>query len=143
MAPAVPPIFSAVLAAADREAISTLVGRSVSASSAFSSLSATSSTEDFLQAKTESLAADIAANNKIKDAFHEARERRAIAENDFKEAVGNTEVELAAAERELVVIKRQKKIIIDDMDEVMPKHQTIGDAYIETITNGRKTDTFK
>ncbi|OBT86723.1 hypothetical protein VE02_06266 [Pseudogymnoascus sp. 03VT05] len=33
------------------------------------------------------------------NAFYEARERRAIAKNDFKEAVGNTEVELAAAER--------------------------------------------
>lgn len=135
MAPTVPPRINSVLPAAEREAISTLIRRSASASSAFSSLSGASSTENFLQAKTDSLEADIAANNHIRDAFDEARRQRVIAEDEYKEAIGKTDMELAAAERELVVIRRQKKIILEDMDEAMPKHETIGEAYADTITS--------
>lgn len=32
------------------------------------------------------------------------------------------------------VIKRQKKVIPDDMDEILPRYDTVGEAYIETMT---------
>ncbi|KFY88315.1 hypothetical protein V500_06424 [Pseudogymnoascus sp. VKM F-4518 (FW-2643)] len=58
---------------------------------------------------------------RIKEALHDAKRRRDMTDNDFREAMGETETDLVAAERELVVIKRQKKVIIDDMDEILPR----------------------
>lgn len=82
----------------------------------------------------ESLAADIAANSRIKEVLNDAKRRRDMTDIDFREAMGETETDLVAAERELVVIKRQKKVILDDMDEVLPRYHTVGEAYTETIT---------
>lgn len=45
--------------------------------------------------------------------------------DDSRETVDKTEAELTKAERELVVVKRQKKLIIDDLDEVLPYHPPI------------------
>lgn len=44
--------------------------------------------------------------------------------DDSRETVDKTEAELKA-ERELVIVKRQKKLIIDDLDEVLPYHPPI------------------
>ncbi|ELR02835.1 hypothetical protein VC83_08296 [Pseudogymnoascus destructans] len=135
MPPTIPPCIASSLSADDQEEVLALTMRSVSASTAFSSLPSTSSTSDFVNAKIESLAADIAAGSHLKEALRDAKKRKAVAENDFIETMSKTEAELAEAERELVVVKRQKKMIVDDLDEMLPNFDSLGSAYAVTITS--------
>jgi hypothetical protein len=82
----------------------------------------------------ESLQADLATAGTIEDAFRKARERRDMSEHEFQDAVGKLSEENTEKERELVAIKRQKKIIADDMDEMLPKYGTISNAYVNLMT---------
>lgn len=69
-----------------------------------------------------------------REALDDARKRKDMAEGEFQSVMTRAEVESTAKERGLVIVKRQKKIICDDINEMLPQHETMSDAYAETIT---------
>ena len=103
--------------------------RTASAESALFQLSATSSTYDFINAKIESISADLAVNNKFRVLFQIAKKRKVLTNGEYNDAVRELESEVGQKERELMTLKRQKKSISDDMDEILPQYSAIGDAY--------------
>ena len=113
--------------------------RSASAMTAISQLSTTSTTDDFINAKIESISADLALNKKLKDYFEGAKTKRKVAATDeeeqkqYDDAIGTLELEVNQKERELVTLKRQKKTIADDMDDLLPQCSTIGAAYSSVL----------
>ncbi|KFY68859.1 hypothetical protein V496_00742 [Pseudogymnoascus sp. VKM F-4515 (FW-2607)] len=133
MPPVIPSRYSSLLTAASREKIRLATKRSVSATSAFSSLSAISTTREFIEAKIESLAADISTADEVKNAMREATKRKVMTEDEFNDAVKSIDAESRERERELVAVKRQKKLITDDIEEILPRYETVGDAYAEVM----------
>lgn len=137
MPPAIPSRYSSLsslITAGNQEKITMATQRSISASTAFSSLSGTSSTKEFIDAKIESLAADIATTEEMETIIREAKKRKDISDDEFKDAIETIDKDSTELQRELVTIKRQKKIIMDDIDDIIPKYETVGDAYAETMT---------
>jgi hypothetical protein len=117
--------------------------RTVSATSAMSQLSTTSSTGDFVNAKIESITADLAVGDKFKEYFHSAKKRKAFSREEYDDAMQELESEVVQKERELVILKRQKKIISDDIDEVLPHYSTMDRAYSSILTTKIMSATAK
>ena len=101
---------------------------------AISQLSTTSCTDDFIDAKIESISADLAINGKFKDYFESAKKRKALTDEEYDDAVRELESEVDQKERELTTLKRQKKAISDDVSEVLPHYSTIEAAYSSVLT---------
>lgn len=135
MPPTIPPRIASLLSGDSQAEVSALTKRSISASTAFSSLSSSSSTSEFIDAKIESLAADIAVGGGLIEALRDAKKRKVVAEDDLAKTMKKTEEDIAKAERELVIVKRQKKVIIDDLDETLPNFDSIKSAYAATMTS--------
>jgi hypothetical protein len=96
-------------------------------------LSTTSSTNYFSDAKIESVSADLAVNGKFKDCFESAKKRKVLADEEYDDAVKELESEVKQKERELITLRRQKKIISDDIDEVLPQYSTVEPAYSSVL----------
>lgn len=61
--------------------------------------------------------------------FIDAKIRKILVEM----AASNNDTELGKKERELVILKRQKKAIADDVDEALQRYPTIEDAYSSAL----------
>lgn len=110
-----------------------LTKRTASAMTAIAQLSTTSSTNDFINAKIESISADLAVDGKFKDYFESAKRRKVLTDEEYNDAVKELESEVNQKERELITLRRQKKIISDDLDEVLPQYSTIEGAYSSVL----------
>jgi len=110
-----------------------LTKRSVSAKTAISQISITSSTDEFIDAKIESISADLAVNGKFRDYFEGAKKRKLFSNEEYNDAMKELESEVDEKERELIILKRQKKAISDDLDEVLPQYSTIEGAYSSVL----------
>ena len=99
-----------------------LTKRSVSAKTTISQISATSSTNDFVNAKIASISADLALNVKFRSFFEDARKRKAFTDEEFDDSVRELASDINKMEHELVTLKRQKAIS-DDIDEALPQRQ--------------------
>ena len=131
--PPIPERYSFIVPPSGLKDMEILSKRTASAMTAISQLSTTSSTNDFLDAKIESISADLAVNSKFKDYFENAKKRTALADEDYDDAVKELELEVNQKERELITLRRQKKIISDDIDEVLPQYSTIEGAYSSVL----------
>ncbi|KAG0645443.1 hypothetical protein D0Z07_8664 [Hyphodiscus hymeniophilus] len=127
--PPIPERYSSLVPPSSIKDMERLSTRRASAMTARSQLSTTSSTHDFIDAKIESISADLAVNDKFKDIFESAKKRKALADEEYDDLVEELESEVNQKERELITLKRQKKIISDDIDEVLPQYSTIEGAY--------------
>jgi hypothetical protein len=131
--PPIPERYSSIVPPSGLKDMEILSKRTASAMTAISQLSTTSSTNDFLDAKIESISADLAFNSKFKDYFENAKKRKALADEDYDDAVKELELEVNQKERELITLRRQKKIISDDIDEVLPQYSTVEGAYSSVL----------
>ena len=88
-----------------------------------------SSTSDFINAKIASVSAYLEFDEKYRDALKEVL----------------PEFEVFRKERELLALKRQKKTVVDDMDEILRQRSTMDEAYAillmenPSIASGRWT----
>jgi hypothetical protein len=128
--PPIPERYSSLIPPSDMEILSK---HTATAMTAISQLSTTSSTNDFIDAKIESISADLAINGKFKDYFEGAKKRKVLADEEYNDAVKELESEVKQKERELITLKRQKKIISDDIDEVLPQYSTLEGAYSSVL----------
>lgn len=131
-----PPIFerySSLVPPSGLKDMEILSKRTVSAMSAISQLSTTSSTNDFIDAKIESISADLAVNGKFKYYFESAKKSKVLADEEYADAMKELKLEVNQKERELITLRRQKKTISDDIDEVLPQYSTIEGAYSSVL----------
>jgi hypothetical protein len=110
-----------------------LIQRSVSAQTAMSQLSTASSTSDFIDAKIKSTSLEIAINGKFKEYFASAKKSKVFTDEEYDDAMRELKSEVDQKERELLTLKRQKKAISDDIDEVLPQYSTIEGAYSSVL----------
>jgi hypothetical protein len=131
--PPIPQRYSSLIPESSQKDMEILSKRTVSAMTAMSQLSTTSSTNDFIDAKIETISADLAVNSKFKDFLGSARKRKVLGDEEYDDAMKDLESEVSQKERELITLKRQKKIIADDIDEVLPQYDTIERAYCSVL----------
>ena len=131
--PPIPERYSSLVPPSSLKDVEILTKRSVSAKTAISQISAASSTNDFIDAKIESLSADLAVNGKFRDYFEGAKKRKVFTDEAYDDAMRELESEVNQKERELITLKRQKKAISDDIDEVLPQYSTIEGAYSSVL----------
>jgi hypothetical protein len=81
----------------------------------------------------ESLSADLDLDVKFRELFAKAREQNAFTDGEYVEAIKELETEVGTEERELVTLKRQRKTISDDIDDVLPRYSRIEDAYTSVL----------
>lgn len=98
-----------------------------------SQLSTASSTSDFIDAKIKSISSEIAINGKFKEYFASAKTRKVFTDEEYDDAMRELRSEVDQKERELLTLKRQKKAISDDIDEVLPQYSTIEGAYSSVL----------
>jgi len=128
--PSIPQRYSSLVPPSSLKDIEILTKRSVSA---LSQISTSSSTNDFVDAKIESISADLAVNGKFRDYFERAKKRKVIAGEEYDDAIQELDSETDKKERELTTLKRQKKAISDDIDEVLPQYSTVEGAYSSVL----------
>jgi hypothetical protein len=92
--PPIPECYSSIVPPSGLKDMEILSKRTASAMAAISQLSTTGSTNDFLDAKIQSISADLAVNRKFKDYFENARNREALADEDYDDAVNELEREV-------------------------------------------------
>jgi hypothetical protein len=131
--PPIPERFSSLVPQGYQNEMQQLTQRSVSAQTAMSHLSTASSTSDFIEAKIESISSDLDVNGKFKEIFEIAKKRKAFTDEEYDDAMRELKSEVDQKERELLTLKRQKKAISDDIDEVLPQYSTIEDAYSSVL----------
>ena len=131
--PPIPERYSSLVPPSSLKDMEILSKRTASAMTAISQLSTTSSTNDFIDAKIESISADLAVNGKFKGYFESAKKRKILADEEYDDAVKELESEVKRKERELITLRRQKKIISDDIDDVLPQYSTIEGAYSSVL----------
>jgi hypothetical protein len=127
--PLIPERYSSLFSSSTLKDLEILSKRTTSAATAMSQLSTTSSTNDFIDAKIERISDYLAVNGKFKDYFESAKKRKALDNEEYNDVVKELESEIRQKEQELITLRRQKKIISDDIDEVLPQYSTIEGAY--------------
>jgi len=128
--PSIPERFSSLVPNSHKTEMETLSKRRVSA---MSQLSVASSTNDFINAKIENLEAEIAINRNYKLFFQGAKRRKTLTNDEYNDSIKDLELEVKEQENQLMVIRRQHKIISEDIDEVLPEYSTIEGAYSSVL----------
>jgi hypothetical protein len=128
--PSIPERYSSRVPQSDRKDLEILSERSASVTT---QLSTASSTDDFINAKIESIKADLALNRKFRGFFSDPKKRKAFTDAEYKDAISELKSEDDRKERELIILKRQKKTVSDDIEEGLPHYSTIEDAYSSVL----------
>ncbi|CAG7946296.1 unnamed protein product [Penicillium nalgiovense] len=114
------------MAPARQSALKTSRQRSVSAVSRLSERSVQSTTSDFLDAKLSELESDLDYIRCVRDGLNEARQTEVIAHEEFQRRIYPFLQAFRASSQTIHVAKRQRRLIIEDVDEnVDTKHQPI------------------
>jgi hypothetical protein len=132
--PSIPQRYGSLVPQSSLKEMENLSKRTASAMAAISQLSTTSFTDDFIDARIESISADLAVNSKFRDYFETAKKSKVFTDEEYDDAVQELQSEVDQKERELITLKRQKKAISDDIDEVLPQYFTIEGAYSSVLT---------
>ena len=85
--------------------------------SAASNLSYASSTEEFLDGKIETAKIDVEYAEKLMKGLKEARNDGILSEATYREALQEADGYSLPKWQELIVLKRQKKIVKEDLEE--------------------------
>lgn len=132
MSPPIPEHYSSLVPAARRGELETSKRRTVSAAS---EISLASSTSEFVDRKIDDVTANLQYVELLRrfltEAFHDGQ----LAESRYNEAMNDCLENIRPREQELVVLKRQKKIILEDLAEEAPQYTKMEDAYASIITN--------
>lgn len=123
--------FSSTLSSERHEALEKLTQRKVSTSS---QLSQASSTCEFIHTKIEDVSSTFEFAEQLRFGLSDARDQGLIPEAQYQEAIREVEVDSRPCEQEIVILKRQKKIITEDLQEKLPSHSKLEDAYASLIT---------
>ncbi|CAG8296522.1 unnamed protein product [Penicillium nalgiovense] len=114
------------MAPARQSALKTSRQRSVSAMSQLSERSVQSTTSDFLDAKLSELESDLDYIRCVRDGLNEAKQAEIISHEEFQRRIYPFLQAFRASSQTILVAKRQRRLIIEDVDEnVDTKHKPI------------------
>ena len=130
--PLIPERYSSLLGAAPRKELDEVKKRKIIAAS---QLSTASSTSEFIEAKIEDTSLSLEYFQKLRDFLTEAYKDGFLAQQHYDEAMSDVNITDRAGEKEMVVLKRQKKIVMEDLDDEIPSHSKLEDAYASVITS--------
>ena len=122
--------YSSILSTESRQHLSELKVRK---SSAASTVSASSDVSDFLDYKIKDAALDIDYTEKYKQGVVEACYNKKITKDELSAALKEIKKDGEKKKKEYVAIKRQRKLIQDDMEESRTKD--LEKAYAAAMTN--------
>ena len=106
--------------------------RKVSTSSV---LSTASSAAEFVVSMIEDVSLDIKYVDEMRKGLREVFDDGSLPVSQYTEAIEEVEKFSKPKENEIVVLKRQKKLIKDDLEENVPSHARLEDAYASIIMN--------
>ena len=130
--PLIPERYSSPLSVARQNGLRAIETRKASTSSI---VSAASSTDDFITSKIEDVSLDIDYSTEIRRGLKEAFDDGNLPASQYRDAVEVIDKDVKPKENELVVLKRQKKLVRNHMDENLPSHVRLEDAYANVIMN--------
>ncbi|KAJ5802791.1 uncharacterized protein N7503_005241 [Penicillium pulvis] len=117
---AIPDRISSLMSQGRRHAIHFRQARSISAASKVSAISQASvetTVSDFLEAKIESLASEKDYFKCVKEGLDEARTTGALNDTVFQEQLGPCLDQFRSSAKKLTVLKRQTRMLADDLEE--------------------------
>ncbi len=137
--PALPERFSSRLAAPVRKELDTIKIRKVSATS---TITAKSSVSGFLEAQIMGLEADLDYVKHYRQGLEEVARENVVAKRDLEEETSQLEDEDLERKKQLVVLKKQRKILEEDLLESGFPERT-EEAYAETMAHKVMRSTAK
>lgn len=129
--PQIPERFFSLLGFEHQEALNKIKERKVSATSRLSHASST----DFIHTKIVEVSTTLEYAKKLRLGLLNAFNQGLIPEKQYNETIQEVEVESRPYEQEIVVLKRQKKIVTEDLQDQVPFHAKMEDVYASIITN--------
>lgn len=129
--PPIPERFSSAMPSSRQESLRSKL-RQVSHSS---QISATSSTSEFIEHKLLNIGAEIDYLNTYKHGVLELYEHPEMEKDEVYKELESIEKRVLPLEREFVVVKRQKKIVEEDLAEETSLHETMEDAYASIMVS--------
>ena len=133
--PAIPERFSSLLTVPYKSDLASLKSRS---SSAASTMSQASSAEEFIDRKYQWVKLEAEYAEKLMKGLREARDEGLLTEELYEEAMKEANRRYVASEQEVVLLKRQHKIVMEDLDDTLPSYATLEDAYASVIQSKTK-----
>ena len=138
--PIIPERYSSLLSLSCQSALSHIKIRKVMVSSI---VSTTSSAAEFVASKIEDVSLGIEYIDEMRKGLKEAFDDGNLPASQYNEAIEDVEKYSKPKEHEMVMLKRQKKLIKDDLEENVPLHARLEDAYADIIMNKITTATAK
>lgn len=136
----IPERYSSLLSVSRQASLNDIKKRKVSASSM---LSTASSAAEFVVSKIEDVSLGIKYVDEMRKGLKEAFDDGNLPVSQYKEALTEVKNYCKPKESEIIVLKRQKKLIMDDLEEIVPSHARLEDAYANIIMNKVMTATAK
>ena len=130
--PEIPERHSSLFSRSRRNRLDDILKRKTSVASMASS---TSSISDFVGSKIDDVSLNIEYADEMRKGLKEALEDGNLHAQQYKEAIEDVEKYKKPKGREIVILKRQKKLIKDDLDEALPLHTKLEDAYANILMN--------
>ena len=124
--------YSSLLSVLRQSGLNDIKKRKVSASLR---VSTASSAAEFVVSKIEDISLVIEYIDEMRKGLNGAFDGGNLPVLQYTEAIEDVEKYSKLKERELVVLKRQKKSIKDDLEENVPSHARLEDAYANIIMN--------
>jgi hypothetical protein len=128
--PKIPERYSSLLSSSRRQNLDRIIKRKASASS---QLSVASTANEWVDKKTVEVGQGIAYFNELQAGLMEAHKSGHLGDFPFREAVKAIETDRRPKQKEFLLLKRQNKIIIDDLTEEGPSVSTMEEAYTSLI----------
>lgn len=94
-----------------------------------------SSAADFVVFKIEDVGLSIEYGEEMRKGLEEAYQDGSLSQLQYKDAIEDVEQFNKPNAREIVVLKRHKKLIRDDLEEILPSNVRLEDAYGKVIMN--------
>lgn len=132
MTPVIPERYATLIPADRRNELENMKRRTVSAAS---DVSQASSTSEFVDRKIVDVIAGLQYVEYLKRCLTEAFKDGHLAKSQYTEAMNDCLENNRPREQELVVLKRQKKIVEEDLSEEAPSYAKLEDAYVSLLTN--------
>jgi hypothetical protein len=130
--PEIPERYSSLLSSRGRDELHEIKKRKVSV---LSQISVDSTIEEFVQAKEASIKIDLELVGTLRDGLKSAYKNKTIGKTAFREAMTELDEGKRAKLEELIVHKRQRKVLTEDIEEHLPLYASMENAYTNVLVN--------
>jgi hypothetical protein len=130
--PEIPERYSSLVSDKSRNKLDEIKKRRVSV---VSQISFESNTRDFIRAKEASVIIDLEYVGTMRNGLKEAYQNGALGKAAYNEAMVDLDGGRRAKQEELIVHKRQKKILTEDLEEQLPSYDNMETAYTNVLVN--------